>query len=400
LKLSRRRTTGNGTRGVSPVLSSVILAAITLAVGLILVSLATSWFAINATDTTQKTDKGIALVRTSGLLAFELVRYTSREDLRLIVLRNISPLDLCVTRIELIRQDGSLGGAWPSPPARWVACGSGGLDPISPQEKAEFTSSELPTCSSCFFGERTRIRIWYIARTLYDNANPELSADEMRYVETLIIYPGTRIGRPCALPEGTRWAAFTSVDPVTNFLTGSFSNPPNNRFSVLISYARPLTLSTQQFEFQLADQDSSQTLTADLRVGVTYEQFVGGVIGIGTPFDLSVVGSSYIPIPSHFKFGALPDRSAHVSGIGLITQYISYISDNPVVTTIQVEIGKQDEPATFRLNVVLRDCAGNLLADMSRTVSLPAGIQWDTTYLDLPAPLDITDIYHVEVTLS
>jgi hypothetical protein len=37
---------------------------------------------------------------------------------------------------------------------------------------------------------------------------------------------------------------------------------------------------------------------------------------------------------------------------------------------------------------------------MSRTVSLPAGVQWDTTYLDLPAPLDITDIYHVEVTLS
>ncbi len=400
MRLSRGDMARRGSRGVSPVISSVILAAITLAVGLLLVSLATSWFAINATDTTQKTDKEIAIVRTSGLLAFELVRYTSREDLRLIVLRNISPLDLCVTRIELIRQDGSLGGAWPSPPDRWVACGSGGLDPISPQEKAELTSSELPTCSSCFFGERTRIRVWYIARTLYDNANPELVADKMRYVETLIIYPGTRIGSPCALPEDTKWAAFTSIDPMTNYLTGAFSNPPNNRFSVLISYARPLTLSTQQFEFQLADQDSYQTLTADLRVGVTYEQSVGGVIGIGTPFDLSVVGSSYIPIPSHFKFGALPDRRAHVSGIGLITQYISYISDQPVVTTIQVEIGKHDEPMTLRINVILKDCMGSLLADLSRTISLPEGAQWETTYLDLPEPLDITDVYYVEVKLT
>lgn len=400
MRLRRGNIGGGRSRGVSPVLSSVILAAITLAVGLVLVSLATSWFAFNATETTQKTDKGITLVRTSGLLAFEMVRYTGREDLRLIVLRNISPLELCVTRIELIRQDGSLGGAWPSPPARWVACGSGGLDPIPPQEKAEFTSSELPTCSSCFFGERTRIRVWYIARSLYDNANPELSADEMRYVETLIIYPGTRIGSPCALPEGTRWAAFTSIDPMTNYLTGAFSNPPNNRFSTLISYASPLTLSPQQFEFTLTDQDSSQTLTADLRVGVTYEQSVGGVVGIATPFDLSIEGSSYVPIPNYFRFGALPDHSAHVSGIGLITQYISYISDHPVVTTIQVELGKHDEPKTFQLNVILRDCAGNLLADLSRIVSLPGGVQWDTTYIDLPAPLDITDVYYVEVKLA
>jgi hypothetical protein len=386
--------------GVSPVLSSVILAAVTLAVGLLLVSLATSWFAVNALDTTQQTDKGIALVRTSGLLTFELVRYTSREDLRLVVLRNIAPQDLCITRIELIRQDGSLGGAWPSSPGRWVACGPDGLAPIAPQQKAELTSAELPECPSCFFGERTKLRIWYIARTLYNSDQPELSADEMKFVETIIVYPGARIGSPCALPEGTRWTTITAVDPMTNFLTGAFSNPPNNRFSVLINYANPLTLSPQTFKFGLEDGDSSLSLTTDLRVGVTYEQHVGGVTGIETPFNLVIEGDSYIPIPSNFRFGALRDRSVHVSGIGLITQYIAYISDQPVVTAIQVEVGKHDNPATFQLTVVLRDCVGELLARLTRTVSLSAGVQWETTYLDLPAPLDITDVYYVEVELS
>ncbi len=386
--------------GVSPVLSSVILAAVTLAVGLLLVSLATSWFAVNAVDTTQQTDKGIALVRTSGLLTFELVRYTSREDLRLVVLRNIAPQDLCITRIELIREDGSLGGAWPRPPGRWAACGTDGLASIAPQQKAELTSAELPECPSCSFAERTKLRIWYIAETLYNNDSPELSADEMRYVETIIVYPGARIGSPCTLPEGTRWTTIASVDPMTNFLTGAFSNPPNNRFAVLINHADPLTLSSQRFGFILQDSDSSLSLTADLRVGVTYEQYVGGVTEIETPFTLVIDGASYIAIPSNFRFGALPDRSVHVSGIGLITQYITYISDRPVVTAIQVEVGKHDNPATFQLTVVLRDCVGELLARLTRTVSLPAGVQWETTYLDLPAPLDIADVYYVEVELS
>ena|GEM_PF-7103610 len=46
-----------------------------------------------------------------------------------------------------------------------------------------------------------------MSETLYDNANPELSADEMRGIETLIIYPGARVGSLYAPPEGTRWTA-------------------------------------------------------------------------------------------------------------------------------------------------------------------------------------------------
>jgi hypothetical protein len=82
-----------------------------------------NWFGASATDLTQKTDRAIHLVRTSGMLVFEMMKYPLDGEERSVTLRNVAKVDLCVVRQELIRADGSIGGQYPSPPQRWLRCG-------------------------------------------------------------------------------------------------------------------------------------------------------------------------------------------------------------------------------------------------------------------------------------
>ncbi|MEM2232334.1 MAG: hypothetical protein QXP81_02200 [Nitrososphaerota archaeon] len=399
--------------GVSPAVSTAILASVTVAIGILLMAVSFNWFGASATDLTQKTDRSIHLVRTSGMLVFEMVKYPLDVDKRNVRLRNIATVDLCVVRLELIREDGSIGGQYPSPPQRWLACGrAGGLDPIPPKGSLDLPGTKLPGCPTCFFGERTKLRVWYIARNLYDQNNPEVSADEMQFVETVIIYPGLVNPEVCVPPEGTPAVFLASVDPVTNADNGEIRPQRSDKLYVSFRHASPSVSTPQSFTFVLADRDSSGVITSDLRIDTSAEQPVrvtppeslGSIIA---PFSVDVSSPTYTVIPNRFYFGSYNHPSAgvvHVSGVRLITQFFAWVGEEPIVTTVMIELAKKeyDVPATVPLRLKLIDCNNNVLAQVTTTVTIPSGVQFDSFFIDLPTeePVLAFKVYRVEVEVG
>ena len=407
MKRSRSHASSRSS-GVSPAVSTTILASVTVALGILLIAVSFNWFGASSTDLTEKTDRAIHLVRTSGMLVFEMVKYPLDVDERSVTLRNVATVDLCVVRLELIRADGSIGGQYPAPPQRWLRCGgAGGFDPIPPRDSLVITGSQLPDCPECFFAERVKLRVWYIARNIYNQDDPEVSADEMQFVEALIIYPGLASPEVCIPPEGTPAVFLASVDPLTRAADppGEIPSARYDKLYVSLRHANPLVSTPQTFTFKFAGSDSSGILTGDLRVDTSSEQAVGGPMdSIRAPFWVMASSETYTVIPNEFYFGAYNDPSAglvHVSGIGLITQYITWIGSYPIVTTVVVELAKQnfDVDATVPIKVQLIDCKGNVLADVSRAVRVPAGIEFDRFFIDLPlsSPILAFKVYVVEV---
>jgi hypothetical protein len=398
--------------GVSPAVSTAVLASVTVALGILLMAVSFNWFGASATDLTQKTDRAIHLVRTSGMLVFEMVKYPLAVEERSVTLRNVAKVDLCVVRLELIRADGSIGGQYPTPPQRWLRCGgAGGFNPIPPKGSLTITGDRLPSCPDCFFAERVKLRVWYIALNVYDQDNPEVSADEMQFVETLIIYPGLASPEACVPPEGAPSVFLASMDPLTRA-----SDPPGeipsdrpDKLYVSFRHAKPLTSTPQTFTFAFTGSDSSGSLTGDLRVDISSEQRVSGpMASIRAPFTVTASSGTYTVIPNTFYFGAYNDPSAgliHVSGIGLITQFRTWIGSDPIVTTVVVELAKQnfDAVATVPIRIRLIDCNGNVLADVGpRTVTVPAGVEFDRFFVDLPSsqPVLAFKVYTVEVRVG
>ncbi len=370
-----------------------------------------NWFGTSTRDLTQETDRAIHLVRTSGMLVFEAVKYPLDVDERNVVLRNVATVDLCVVRLELIRANGSIGGQFPPPPQRWLRCGgAGGFDPIPPRDSLTIAGTQLPSCPDCFFAERVKLRVWYIARNMYNQDNPEFSADEMQFVETLILYPGLISPEACVPPEGAPAVFLASVDPLTRAADppGEIPSARHDKLYVSLRHADPLTSTPQTFTFTITGSDSSGSITGNLRVDTSSEQPVGGPLpSIRAPFRVIASSGSYTVIPNEFYFGAYNDPMAglvHVSGIGLITQHVSWIGDYPIVTTVVVELAKQnfDVGVTVPVRIRLIDCKGNVLAETSRSVNVPAGVEFDRFFIDLPSspPILAFKVYTVEVLVG
>lgn len=395
--------------GVSPAVSTAILASVTIALGILLMAISFNWFGASASDLTQKTDRSIHLVRTSGMLVFEMVKYPLDVEKRNITLRNVARVDLCVVRLELIREDGSIGGQNPSPPQRWLTCGrAGGLNPVPPEGHITLTGTQLPSCPACFFGERTKLRVWYIARNLYNQDDPEVSADEMQFVETVIIYPGLVNPEVCIPPEGTPAVFLASIDPITNVDNGEIRPQRTDKLYVSFKHANPRVSTGQPFTFKLTGYSGSGILDADLRVDTSAEQAVrGSMDSITPPFQIEVSSPTYTVIPNAFYLGSYDHPTAglvHVSGIGLITQYIAWIGEEPVVTTVVVELAKSeyDVPATVPLKIQLIDCNNAVLAQVVTTVSMPSGVQFDRFFVDIPSsdPVLAFKVYQVKVEVG
>jgi hypothetical protein len=129
---------------------------------------------------------------------------------------------------------------------------------------------------------------------------------------------------------------------------------------------------------------------------------------IRVPFTVTASSGTYTVIPNTFYFGAYNDPSAgliHVSGIGLITQFITWIGSDPIVTTVVVELAKQnfDAKATVPIRIRLIDCNGNALAEVGpHMVTVPAGVEFDRFFVDLPLSQQVLafKVYTVEVRVG
>lgn len=394
-----------GRLGVSPVVATAILASVTLFLGVLLMTLGAGWFSVSATELNQQANREIQLIRSSGLLVFEMVRYAADPNNRNATVRNVSELELCVTRIELIREDGSLSGSWPRPPTRWLRCDPPDLRPLRPRQNLTLSGRDqtLPGCPNCRAGERVKLRVWYVPRSLYDRNNPENSADEMRFVETLIVFPGNRTVGRCTLNLGNRFVVLSSIDPITYNFNGSFLRPPNDRLFLGFSHPTPPPQTGQPFPFKvgLYGRENIRTLYGDLRIDLPYEQPLSGAHGMSTPFLAEVSGHEYRPVPWMFYFDRTADGLLHVSDIRLFTQYHAYLSEYPILTSVQVTLGKLDGVSVSRkVYLSLYDC--NDVALVKREIMISAGPEeeWITVFIDITEVIEVTELAKVEVLLG
>ncbi|MCS7095255.1 MAG: hypothetical protein NZ988_05580 [Thaumarchaeota archaeon] len=389
--------------GISPAVATAILAGVTLFLGILLITLSAGWFSVNATDLNLQANREIQLIKTSGLLVFESVRYAANSASRSATVRNVSEVELCVTRVELIRENGILAGVWPTSPEGWARCDPTGLNPIMSRQSLNLSATDgtLPPCIDCSPGERIRLRVWYIARSLYDQNNPVNSADEMRFTETLIVFPGTRRVGMCTANLGSRYVVLSSIDPLTNYNNGRIMDSPNDKLYLGFSHSTPATDNPVHFGVKLVGRDNVVVvISSNLRIDVPYEQAIAGAAGISTPFSAYASGY-YQPVPWEFYFDRTDDGVLHVSDIRLITQYRSYLSEFPILTSVQLTLGKlygvavHDRP----VNVYLTDCNGVRLATLSITISAGSEEEWITVFIDVPEIIEVTELAKVEVYL-
>ncbi|MCS7118155.1 MAG: hypothetical protein NZ957_05170 [Thaumarchaeota archaeon] len=386
--------------GISPAVATAILASVTLFLGILLITLSTGWFSVSATDLNLQANREIQLIRTSGLLVFESVRYAANPANRSAIVRNVSEVELCVTRVELIHENGTLAGVWPTPPVRWARCDPTGLNPIRSKQSLELSATRgtIPPCIDCSPGDRIRLSVWYIARSLYDQNDPANSADEMRFTETVIVFPGTRRVGMCTANLGSRYVVLSSIDPLTNYNNGRIMDSPNDKVYFGFSHPTPATDNPVHFGVKLVGRDNVVVISGDLRIDVPYEQAIGGAAGISTPF-MAVVSGSYQPVPWEFYFDRTDDGVLHVSDIRLITQYRTYLSEFPILASVQLTLGKLYGVVVHGLivKVYLTDCNGNLLTTLSFTISAGREEEWITVFIDVPEIIEVTELARVEV---
>lgn len=364
------------------VVEVAIVASITLLLGIFLMGMSAGLFFNTTLDLTNETDRNIQLLR--GLLLIEAINYTETNGVEYatIIVRNIAkqPIDLTVTRIELLSKENVMYGSRPS-------AGYGNLTKLSIGESA---SLEAPTCPQCLKGDILIYRVWYISSASYNEEQPLLSLNDMLFVESRIVKPVGPVPPPrCPLPRD--WVLLDKVDPVTDVELGEMHSL--NRV-----YIRPIFASE----------------SADLDIFVRIREVIGGKQGEGsrtirvpTHSDVSIPGqyagiqvpfiitvSSDWPItPSTWFFDGIPNK-IHVSGI-----FLQWYERDRNVYSVMIELGAGSR-GNYSVSIVLRDCNQDILARGSSTVKVGPGMYSATTFIAFPDPVSFDQIYYVETDVE
>ncbi|MEM0445181.1 MAG: hypothetical protein QXO86_07890 [Nitrososphaerota archaeon] len=371
----RRR---GGKRG-DTVIGAVLLAALTVGVGIFVLGVATGWLSASLQSSTGEANRAILLVKTSAQLSFEAVQYTT--DVRSVTLRNIADVPVIVTRIEIVTPQGTLKASYPS----------GGFEKIvelAPGGNVTLGGGVVPACGSCLPLEPLRLRVWYIASGLYDEDNPVISADEMRYVETVFTYPPGSVAPRCPLPPS--WMMVDVVDPVTYFDLGRIPPPPNNKIYARFPYASSSV--NVQVDMQVRNATGELGFASGTVPSISNEMqaLAGSIGGFQVPLEVNIVAAGFDVIQRRWVFGGIPNK-AHASGVTL------WSNAERVVNVVEVELGKNDLlSVSLRVTVILLDCNGDLIASRSVTTTIPQGIFSDSVFVDIPST-PLTDIASVEV---
>jgi len=364
------------------IIGAVVLAALTVAVGVFVLAASAGWLGATLQATTREANKSVLLVKTSAQLAFEGVHITSAE--RKVVLRNIADVSLLVTRVEVVGLDGGLKASYPP-------VGFAKIVEIPPSENATLREDVVPPCPSCGPLSPLRLRVWYIASPLFEEDNPLASADEMRYVETLFNNPPGEATPRCPLPSN--WMTVDVVDPVTYFDTGKIPSSPNNQ--VYIRFPRASTSTYVSVDIQVIDVNNNWGTGSRVVESVSNElqAFTGSFENFQSPLRILIFGAGYEVIQREWVLGGIPNK-AHASGVTLWSDAVWNVG------VLEVELGVNDlVGGRYVVTALLYDCNGDLLASRSVTISVPVGIFSDQVFIDVP-PTPLTDIAKVEIRVE
>lgn len=361
---------------------AVLLAALTVGVGIFILGVASGWLGVTLQSSTGETNRAVLLVKTSAQLSFEGVHYSS--DVRRIIVRNIADVPITVTRVEIATPAGTLKASYPS-------SGFAEIAELAPGDNATLEGAVVPVCGSCLPLETLRLRVWYVASALFREDNPVLSADEMRYVETVFVYPPGGVASRCPLPSS--WMTVDVVDPVTIFDLGKIPPQPNNKIYARFPYAS--ASADVRVDLQVINASGALGLASSTvsTHGNDMQAFSGSIGGFQVPLRVTILAAGFNVLQREWVFGGIPGK-AHASGVTLWTDA------SWVVDVVEIELGINDlVGGRYMVTVVLHDCNGDIIVSRSVTTTIPIGVFTDSVFIDIPATL-LTDIARVEIIVQ
>ncbi len=367
------------------VLGAIILASATVALGIVVWGFATGWFGVSLYDLTKNVNRDILLIKTSSQLSFEFVNYTSTW--RSVTVRNIARVPLTITRIEIVSMDGQIRDYRPV-----TGIGYDNLTRVEPGQAAVLGPDLVPPCPTCQSKERLRMRIWYIASSLFDESNPQISVDEMRFSETLFVFPESGVVSVCPLPEN--WMMVNIVDPVTYFSSGKIPGPPFNKIYIRTPMASSLADVDATIRVTNSSGEVAYASTYIKSISNSLQSFTGPFSGFQVPLIIEISATGFDVIQREWIIGGLPGK-AHVSGVTL------WYDAEKFVDVVEVELGVNDAVGgRYRVVVTIYDCRDMAVGQGSVTVNFPTGIYSDSVFIDISPAVGMENVYKVEVRIE
>jgi hypothetical protein len=373
-------------RSGDTIIGAIILASATVALGIVVWGFAAGWFGVSLYDLTRNVNRDVLLIKTSSQLAFEFVNYTSTD--RSVIVRNIAKVPLTITRVEIVSMDGQLKDYRPV-----TGIGYANLTRVEPGQAAVLGADVLPPCPTCQSRERLRMRIWYVASSLFDEANPQLSIDEMRYSETLFVYPELGVVSVCPLPE-SGWIMVNIVDPATYFSSGKIPGPPFNKIYIRTPKASSLADVDAMIQVTNSSGEVAYASSRIKSISNELQTFSGPFSGFQVPLKIDISTSELQVIQHEWVMGGIPGK-AHASGVTL------WYDAQEFVDVVEVEMGVNDAiGGRYRIVVTLYDCLDAPVGQGSVTVSFPIGVYSDSVFVDISPPVKMENVYKVEVRVE
>lgn len=372
----------NSKKGLT-VIEVAVISSIVIALGIFLMLYSAGIFTTTTYDLTKEVDRNIQLLR--GILLVESVEYGEEDggEYARIHVRNIAkhPIDLTITRIELLISESRLYDSLPKSPL--------GFGNITKLEIGEKKILDAPTCPPCRKGQNLTYRVWYISSSLYNVENPLLSVSDMLYVEFKTIKPiGIAEVLKCPLPNDN-WIVVDYVDPATGAIFGRISELEP------AVYIRPSFASSQSsgmsFTVTVIEDKTGRSGSGTTRLdvpSVRLERVPGNFGGLQTPLKI-IVSSSWNIIQREWFLDGIPEK-LHVSGI-----YLQWSRIDRILEGIMLELGL-GERGDYVVNIVLRDCYGDVLQVLSTEIKVERINDFEIRFIPISNYIRLDQIYHIE----
>ena len=372
------------------VISALILAAMTVGIGFFIWGFATGWFGVSLSDLTNSLNRSVLQVKTSAQLSFELLNYTANG--RNAIMRNIADVPVTLTRVEIVNPEGRIMSYYPS-------TGYTNITKLLPGENATLGETEIPLCGLCRGGDKLRMRVWFVASALYNEDIPLISIDEMKYVETVFVYPGMPPSSACAIPEGSKWLIVDVVDPVTYTDSGKIPPEPNDKFFIRTPAASQLESVFVDVLVVNASGAVGGVSGTILTISNTIQELHGNIANFQVPLNITITASGYEVIQRYWYLGGLPNE-AHASGVQL-WWVIDTATNKRMLDVVQVELGVNDlTGGNFSITLSLHDCNNNLLYRGTTRINIPRGMFTDTVFFEVSPRVNMEDVFAVVVEVS
>jgi len=367
------------------VVEITVVSGLVVALGILLLYVASSWYFGSALEATEEVDKNVQMIRSA--LMIEKIVYDYNLNKANMTIRNVARdnMSLRIIAVDLVTMDNRIIGHKALPSHGYIL-----------RQGEKIVIEDIPTCdvNKCHKGDLLKYRVWYAPERYTDGQFSILG--KATFIESPIIYAGGKFFLACPPPE--EYVVIDIVDPV--LLT-------DGQFSVSNTiYIRPAisgsgsssTIDVMIYVENLDNRTWGSGGAYDIKIPSSEDvKVVGNFSGIKVPFKVLIYSPDMEAIPREFVMGGSPNK-VFVSGITFIWRETDYM-----VHTIVVEVGARplSENVLVKVSVKILDCLDNTLAEVEAAERVPSGMDVDLpVFIKLPKPVRFDQIYSVEAEIT